>query len=66
MDRSLPPFASPVDDDDGEWILTSYLAAAQTFDVAHFLRVRSILLGQPTKEVTHSQVLSQPAQYALA
>jgi hypothetical protein len=65
MDLSSPPFTSPVEDDDGEWILTSYLAAAQKFDVVHFLRVRAILIGQP-KEATHSQVLSQPAQYALA
>lgn len=65
MDFSLPPFSSPVGDDDGEWILTSYLAAAQKFDVAHFLRVRAILLGQD-QEVTHSPVLSQPVQYALA
>jgi len=65
MDHSLPPFASPAQDDDGEWILSAYLMAAQKFDLVHYLRVRAILLGE-TQEATHSQALSQSAQYALA
>jgi hypothetical protein len=65
MDLSMPPFTSPVQDDDGEWILSAYLMAAQKFELAHYLRVRAILAGE-THEATHSQALAQPAQFALA